>query len=258
MARLAVKEATRLGASAELLTLSDFTILECEGCMRCVFRNEPCHLADDVYLLLDKISEADAFFVISPTYVLTIPGALKLLIDRYLLMSSYYDRISGRSAISVGVAGLRGWEQLVLPLLNLFLLSLGFTVLDSFVAYGAGPGEALLDKSGVERLRSATRSLCTVSNDTGRSGESTIFTYCPVCFSRFFEKVDPGVFRCPICSAVGEEREAGLFFSEETLRQHRFSPVSMRAHLREWVLKTRHRFRERLPEISRTVKEMGL
>jgi multimeric flavodoxin WrbA len=258
LARLAASEAKRLGASTELLFLSDFSILECDGCMRCVFRGEECHLNDDLYRLLDRISKCDAFFVISPTYVLTIPGVLKLVTDRYLLMSPYCHLISGRPAVSIAVAGLHGWEQLARPLMNLFLLSLGFTIRDSFVAYGAGPGEALLDRQGVARLKSAIGELFSPQDDRPVSDRPVISSHCPVCFSTVFEKIGPRTFRCPVCLAVGQERDDGFSFDQQTLRNHRFTPNRMENHLEDWVLKTRSRFREKLSEISKAIRNMGL
>ena len=145
IAQIVQKEAERHEASAELVHLSDYSVMECDGCMRCVFRNERCHLEDDFYELLEEFTQADGLFLVSPTYVLSIPGALKLVIDRYLLMYPSYQVIWGRPAVSVGVAGLRDWDQFQLASMNLLLLSLGFKIVDSFMAYGAGPGEALLD-----------------------------------------------------------------------------------------------------------------
>jgi hypothetical protein len=51
----------------------------------------------------------------------------------------------GKNGATVGIASLKEWEHLQLAFLNTVLLSLGFTVVNSFVLYGAGPGEILLD-----------------------------------------------------------------------------------------------------------------
>ncbi len=258
--KLALRKAEELGASGELLNLGDFSILECDGCMRCVFRNEPCHLEDDIYRLLDRLSQPDVLFLVSPTYVLSVPGALKLVIDRYLLMNPYYKTIWGRRAVSVGVAGLREWEQLQLPFMNLLLLSLGFRVLDSFMVYGAGPGEVLLDSSTVEKVRDAVTELCS-QKQIGQSPKphsSVVSEHCPVCFSRVFEKIEPGTYRCPICFSVAEERSEGFYFSAESLNNHRFTPGKVKAHLEGWVLNTRSSYRRKLPDISRTVKKLGI
>jgi multimeric flavodoxin WrbA len=260
IARLAVKVAERLGASGELLHLEDFSILECDGCMRCIFKNERCHLEDDVYPLLDKLSHADALFVVAPTYVLSIPGILKSLIDRYLLMHPYYDVIWGRTAVSIGVAGLSEWEALELPLLNLLPLSLGFRIVDSFIVYGAGPGEALLDESAVDRIRTAATELCSQngSEDSVEPYRSVFSEHCPVCFSRVFERIRAGRYRCPICLSLAEEEAEGLHFSAESLNSHRFTPERVKTHLENWVLRTKGSFRKKLPEITRIIEELEI
>lgn len=228
--------------------------------MKCIFKNESCHLEDDMYELLEKLSHADALFLVSPTYVLSIPGILKLVIDRYFLMYHYHEAICGRSAVSVGVAGLSEWESLQLPLLNLLPLSLGFTILDSFMAYGAGPGEALLDPSVVKRIKNTTARLCLQnrSEHPAVPYRSVLSEHCPVCFSKVFERTQSGRYRCPICCSLAENRAEGLHFSAESLNNHRFTPDRVRAHLENWVLQTRGSFRKKLPEISRVVKELGI
>lgn len=260
IARLALREVEILGTSGELLHLGDFSILQCDGCMRCVFKNEDCHLKDDIYKLLDKFSRTDVLFLASPTYVLSIPGILKLVIDRYLLMYPYYKTISGRSAVTVGIAGLPGWEQLQLPLLNLLPLSLGFRVLDSFMAYGAGPGEVLLNSTVVERVKATVTKVCSQANSehTPVVYRSIVSDHCPVCFSKVFEKIENGKYRCPICLSLGEDRANGLYFSAESLNNHRFTPARTKAHLEDWVLQTKGTFRKRLPDILRTAKQLGI
>ena len=254
--RLAVGEAKRRGTDAELLRLGDYSLLQCDGCMRCVFNNEPCHLQDDVYQLFDAISRADSLLLVSPTYVLSIPGMLKLAIDRYLLMDQYHPLTDGHWAASIGVAGLRGWEQFELPLLNLLLLGLGFRILDSFMLYGAGPGEALLNSSAIGRIQTTVSRLS--SRQPSEPYGPVISDHCPICFSTLFEKIEPGKFRCPVCLSLGEERKEGFYFSSETLRDHRFTPERMKSHLQDWVLSTKGDFRKKLPQILRVVKQFGL
>jgi len=183
IAGIARKEGEGCGASVETIRLGDYSITECDGCMRCIFKDQRCHLDDDFYELLKKFSRADGLFLVAPTYVLSIPGMMKLVIDRYLLMYPCYQNVSGRPAISVGVAGLPDWNQFQLPLMNLLLLSLGFRILDSFMAYGAGPGEALLDTSLVRRVGDAVRRLCVhhEREHNAKAYESCISDRCPVC-----------------------------------------------------------------------------
>jgi ribosomal protein L37AE/L43A len=88
--------------------------------------------------------------------------------------------------------------------------------------------------------------------------ESRVSHQCPVCFSTVFERIGPGRYRCPVCCSVGEEREEGIYFPAEGLNRHRFTPEKVKAHLEEWILRTRGGFRKRLPDIAKAVKDLGI
>ena len=69
------------GMKTELIHLSDYRIGSCTGCQNCV-SNGPCHLNDDVPVLMEKIRGADAIVLGSPVYVDNVSGSLKTLADR--------------------------------------------------------------------------------------------------------------------------------------------------------------------------------
>ena len=256
LCRLALNEALKNGAnSGELIYLKDFKIDECNGCMRCVFKDEPCPLGDDIYKFFDKIVAADALFVAAPTYVLSIPGILKLVIDRYLLLPKYFNKIYGRPAMSVGTAGLADWNHFQLPLMNLFLLGIGFRVIDSFMARGAGPGEVLLNDEVVSRVRKGVRSALIYQC---KPFESQISKHCPVCFSTVFERIGANKYRCPVCFVEAELREEGYYFDASSLNNHRWTPPKVEDHFENWIKKTRPRFKKLLREILQKKKELGI
>jgi len=256
LCRLALNEALKGGASSgELIWLKDFKIDECNGCMRCVFKGESCPLRDDIYKFFDKIVAADALFVATPTYVLAIPGSLKLVIDRYLLLPKYFNKIYGRPAISVGTAGLADWNHFQLPLMNLFLLGIGFRVIDSFMARGAGPGEVLLNDEIVLRVKKGVQSMLTYQF---KPFESQTSEHCPVCFSTVFERIGANKYRCPVCFVEAEQRERGYYFDASSLNNHRWTPPKVDDHFENWIKKTREMFREKLRKILQKKKELGI
>jgi multimeric flavodoxin WrbA len=255
LGKLALKEAITQGAKGELVYLKDYNINECEGCMRCVFKNIPCHIKDDIYKLLDKISSASALFLSAPTYVLGIPGSLKLVMDRYLLIPKYFNKIYPRPAMSVGTCGLGDWNHFQLPLMNLFLLGLGFKIIDSFYARGAGPGEILLNEETIKRLKRGIKSMLIWKN---RPFESQISSHCPVCFSTIFERVEGKVFRCPVCAVKAEEKEEGFYFQKDELNSHRWTPINVEDHFTNWILKTKNRFKQLLREIHFQKQKLNL
>lgn len=256
LGRLALKVALEKGAdSGELVYLDQFAIEQCKGCMSCVFKATPCQLEDDLYRFFDKIANADVLFLTAPIYVLSIPGSLKLVMDRYLAIYRHLGNLYGRPAASVGVAGPKGWGQFQLPLMNLFLLASGFEVIDSFMAYGAGQGEALLDNEVISRVRSAVQDLLSYRHQPFKS---QISTHCPVCFSTLLERVEGGRYRCPVCAVDARERQDGFYFTAESLNNHRWTKENIEAHYKDWILKTKDTFRQNLKTIMRRKKELGI
>ena len=258
LGRLALQEALENGAdSGELLYLRDFRIKQCQGCLNCLFKGMECKLKDDLYRLLERLNAADLLFLVAPTYVLSIPGSLKLLLDRYLVIYEQFNSRWGRPAISVGIAALPNWSQFQAPLMNLFLLALGFRVVDSYVAYGAGQGEILL-ADNLPRILSAVRGMCGHPAFPPVKFESQVSSFCPVDHSTLFERIEGNHYRCPVCLTPCEQRPDGFYFRGEDLNNHRWTPARIKDHFDNWILKTGPRFRGRVGEIYRKKKELGL
>ncbi len=223
--------------------------------MECVFKGRLCKLDDDLYKLLEKIRNADALLLIAPTYVLSVPGSLKLLLDRYLTMPAFFGYKQDKPAISIGVAALRDWHQFELPMLNLMLLCMGFRVRDSFVAYGSGPGEVLIGDT-TEKLKKSVDRLC--KEKEIQSFESQTSEHCPVDFSTVFERIGENTYRCPVCLTPCEQRKNGFYFKADDLNNHRWIPENVREHFYNWISKTKNRFKENLREIQKKKKELGI
>lgn len=231
----------------ELIFLRDFEIKERNGCMRCVFRKEKCKIDDDLYKLIDIIIKNDTLILIAPTYVLTIPGKLKMVIDRFLCIYEVIKDLETRPAISIGVASPIDWDQFELPLMNIFLLSLGYRILDSFLIYGAGPGEVLLDGN----LYKIDEGINKILNFEEKPYESIFSSFCPVDYNKNFEYIEGEKFRCPVCLTTCYLRNNTFYFYEKDLNKNRWTKEKMKQHFEEWILKTKERFIKLLPEIRK-------
>jgi uncharacterized Zn finger protein (UPF0148 family) len=250
-AKLVEQCARKKGLEPTTAFLCDYRIDDCDGCMRCVFEGSQCHLDDDFYRLVQRISEHTCFMVIAPTYVLSIPGALKSFLDRFLLFLPYFRSNYGKKGASIGIASLPEWDHFNLPYLNLLLMSLGFGVADSKLLIGAGPGEILLDDNIEKKVEEVVDKLL---ND-GNIERQMKGMVCPVCHSRVFE-VDGNAYTCPFCWTKGIREGNTIHFSKESVENHRFTKKNLEEHFSEWILKTEHLFKSNVREILRRKRSL--
>ena len=80
--KLVKKIAESSGCDVELVYLSKLEIKPCTGCGECIMNEGNCVIDDDMQKLYDKLMDADALIVGSPTYYMDISGAIKCFIDR--------------------------------------------------------------------------------------------------------------------------------------------------------------------------------
>jgi multimeric flavodoxin WrbA len=97
--KLVKKVAESTGCEHELIYLSGKDIKPCTGCAHCMMNDGECAIKDDMQPLYDKILNADALIVGSPTYFLDVSGAVKCFIDRN--MALYYRGIGPDAEIAV-------------------------------------------------------------------------------------------------------------------------------------------------------------
>jgi len=76
-----LKGAEGAGAKTELLLLRELDIAHCDGCDSCIETKE-CKLKDDFQQLLEKLVEADAIVLSTPTYFDNMSGIMKDMVDR--------------------------------------------------------------------------------------------------------------------------------------------------------------------------------
>ncbi len=261
LVRHALDGAREAGASVAALRVTDLHIEPCTGCMRCAFRGEGCPIQDDMEFFLETALRADGIILAAPTYFLNVPGPLKSIFDRLLMLSPRWDVRKDEELKPGGViavAGLSPWRGVARPFLNAFLYALGFVPVESVAVFCPGPGESLLDDGIVGKVRELGRRVA--------RGERRAFlaegNRCPVCDSDFF-RLEGAEAECPICGTKArilmEEGRARLDFSGGL--SDRWTSEGLRKHLNEWIRETGVRFmavRQQVKERRQPLEGMEL
>ena len=215
----ALRAAETVGAEVELVRLDDVRI------------GLSPDADDDVWWLWDRIMAADGVILAAPVISRTVPGRLKLLMDRLLgpnadraivekmleLRAAGEDplvpfrldervlrpRVAG--FIAVGGALTPQWKSLALPVMHVFTFSMQAAVVDQVVIEGAGtPRSVVLDDAALDRC---ARLGINVARQLGRSFDAAAYVgppgLCPLCH------LDAVVLHgrrveCATCGAVGE------------------------------------------------------
>ena len=84
--KLVKKVARATGFEFEIADFCTLEVKPCTGCSECMMNEGTCPIEDDMQGLYDKLLDADAIIVGSPTYFLNISGAVKCFIDRSLAL----------------------------------------------------------------------------------------------------------------------------------------------------------------------------
>jgi multimeric flavodoxin WrbA len=129
LAGWAVEAAHELGRTAQVIYPHDMDIRCCIGCYQC-YNTGTCVYDDDMGSIISAIREASLLVVCAPVYTNTVPGGLKLLIDR--CQAYHAERIlaggrTGQKGLIFSVAGRKGEENFacVTQVISVFLRNLG-------------------------------------------------------------------------------------------------------------------------------------
>jgi multimeric flavodoxin WrbA len=129
LAGWAVDAATELGLKAQVIYPHDMDIQCCIGCYQC-YNTGTCIFDDDMGGIIDAIREASLLVICSPVYTNTVPGGLKLLIDR--CQAYHAERVlsggrTGQRGLIFTVAGRKGEENFTCTtrVISSFLRNLG-------------------------------------------------------------------------------------------------------------------------------------
>ena len=131
LAGWAVDAAHELGRTAQVIYPHDMDIRCCIGCYQC-YNTGTCVFDDDMGNVIGAIREASLLVICAPVYTNTVPGGLKLLIDR--CQAYHAERIlaggrTGQKGLIFSVAGRKGEENFtcVTQVISAFLRNLGIT-----------------------------------------------------------------------------------------------------------------------------------
>ena len=235
------------GWELKLIRLPELNIRPCLACYQCLFGEMKCPQKDDFQLALDALMEADAYVVAVPTYLLGPNACLKRFLDRGLSFYGQLDRLWGKPAVGVAIAGIEGMEGYTKLCVDSFIkLTLG-DLRGSAVVYGALPGEIFLENGGKETAKRLARTLV-----EGKEPADPSVPACPLCGGDTFRFMGDGTLRCMLCSSSGrygwdENRlqietfpmEHAFFLTYEDVVRHA-----------EWLRGMKEKFLERRKELK--------
>lgn len=250
LVRQVIRGAREEGASGRLLRLTDLHLEACTGCLRCAIDRGPCPLDDDLYWLLDNMAAAGGLILSAPTYILSPPAAIKLILDRLLVLAGRYHEALPlpRPAVTMVTAGLEKWRGLVLPYLNALAAATGYRPIESMLAIAPGPGEVLMDDGLMQRAWAAGRRLGRGEMEAAPAPPNV----CPTCRCDAFVLAGQGA-TCPICGRQARvelaDGQVRLDFEPQEEEDRRWSAEGWQRHIEEWVVATGARFLSHREEI---------
>jgi multimeric flavodoxin WrbA len=224
-----------------LLRLPDFNLNYCNGCYRCLVKDQGCILKDDLALVLQAIGEADALIVTAPTYFLSAHSCLKVFSERAISFYSMADTLWGKPAVAVGVAGIEGKEGSTLLDLERFLSTIMADNKGKRIVYGALPGEVVLNEENLQVAKQLGSSLL-------GSGEVTKEIHCQSCGGETFRFLSGSTLRCMLCSSEGswtaENGRFELSIDSDSKGTQFLSDKEQALKHRDWLLGMVGRFHE--------------
>ncbi|MHB8843123.1 MAG: flavodoxin family protein [Nitrospirota bacterium] len=155
---MVLDELKAAGAETELYQLSGKPIQGCIACMKCFEnKNQRCAVDKDIVNeCIQKMVEADAILLGSPTYFADVSASMKALIERAGMVgranNDMYRRKVGAGVVAVRRAG----AYHVFSSLNAFFLIGQMIVPGSSywnLAHGRLPGEVKNDEEGVRTMQ---------------------------------------------------------------------------------------------------------
>jgi multimeric flavodoxin WrbA len=152
LAEWAVNAAHARSKTVEVIYPHELMIHPCIGCYQC-YNTGTCTFEDDMNGVIDAIRTCDLLIVCSPVYTNTVPGMLKVLIDRcqaYHAERMLFGGPTGQRGLLFAVAGRKGKENFtcVQHVVNPFMRNIGIRP----------SGECLVDGSD------ALRDICPLKN----------------------------------------------------------------------------------------------
>jgi len=129
LTRWAVDAAHELGRTARVIYPHDMDVRCCIGCYQC-YNTGTCVFDDEMGSIIGAIKGASLLVVCSPVYTNTVPGGLKLVIDRCQAYHAEWVLSGGRTGqkgLIFSVAGRKGEENFtcITRVISAFFRNLG-------------------------------------------------------------------------------------------------------------------------------------
>ena len=235
-----VKEISRQVAEPhelELIRLPEFRLNTCKACYACLFDDMRCPQKDDLYTIIEALTRADGLIVAAPTYFLGAHSALKRLLDRGLSFYGQADRIWGKPALGVTVAGIENREGYAKLNVDSFLKLMLADIKGSLIFFGALPGEVFLNEESQRKAAGLGAALFGPS-------ATPVPPCCNLCGGDSFRFVGHGRVKCLLCGNPGTMKlEEGKTVLDIHSTDHEMilSPEAARVHL-DWLRSMKDRF----------------
>ena len=172
------------GIGSEIVWIGNKPVRGCIACGRCAQNNGRCIFDDDVCnRISEKFEEADALIVGSPVYYGQPNGAVLSIIQRAFYSNG--TAIAGKPAAAVAVCR-RGGATAAFETLNLPFQMMDMPIVTSQywnIVYGREPGQAVLDREGMQTLRALANNMAFLLKATGgkpapgRADEERVYTH---------------------------------------------------------------------------------
>jgi len=245
------------GAQVEMLRLTDYKVLPCDGLAPCVFGNARCNLQDDFNFIVDKIFESDGLVLGTPCYILESTAIIKQLIDRAFSVN-YRSEARGKPATVIVPYATRGWTPYAFLQPNMLLLLLGMEVIDRALIHTQAMNEVVLYNKLLARARGMGREVAKAAKtgDTSYRGEPGI---CPICQDRVLRILrDDETVECGVCGIRGKIAVEGgkirVRFAEDATINHRFTAENIYRHFTYHIKPSRDYF-TKMKEITKEKRE---
>ena len=246
----ALMGAEEQGAEVEIVRLTDYHILPCDGLAPCVFSEERCNLNDDFNLVLDKIYDCDGLILGSPCYILEAPAIVKQLIDR-MFSVAWRSRARGKPAAIIMPYATRGWTPYAFLQPNILLQFLGMDVIDRALIFIQGMSEAVINERALKKAHEIGGEVAAAikTGDHTYRGEPGL---CPICHDRNIHILkDNETVECGTCAIRGrlvmEGGKISVHFPEEEIKRHRWAEDNLYRHWTYHIKPSRDYFQKVMP-----------
>jgi multimeric flavodoxin WrbA len=162
------KQLAKEGIESEIVWIGNKPIRGCAACGRCVANGlGRCVFDDDVCnRISEKFADVNALIIGSPVYYGQPNGALLSVIQRAFYSNG--ANISGKPAASIAVCR-RGGATAAFESMNMPFQMMNMPVVTSQywnIVYGGTPGEAAMDKEGMQTMQTLARNMAWLLKST--------------------------------------------------------------------------------------------